>query len=303
MKAWETMRDGLVNCREEDWRSTSAALRLSANPIRIDKFIDELAEYAAEQIRGTRVLDNAVAVISNLADYGLVWALIGVTRAVTSRRLRQKSIRAVLFTATASPVLNWSLKFIVRRPRPYQSGQSGYSSTWYQPCNRDQHPDHNIDSALPFKGDSQPRGTTNKTTDHNDNYRQYVGESFPLSIYHDLTGHLSSRTNSDRQNTRIHHTLTEALTEAMTGHLSRLTSFETRTPQSPSFPSGHSLTAWCAATTLAADDPLGPIYYLLAIAISYSRLHLGHHYATDIIGGAVLGIALGKIGQKWIQGY
>ncbi len=260
--------------------------------------IDELAEYAAEQVRGIRVLDNAVAVISNLADYGLIWALIGVTRAATSRRLRQKSLRAVLFTATASPVLNWSLKFIVRRPRPYQSGQSGYSPTSSQPCNRDQQPDRNVDSVPPFQNSSRPQSTANKTASHND-HRQRIGESFSQIICHAPTGRLPSKTSSDHQNTHIHH----ALEEALAGHLSRITSFETRTPQSPSFPSGHSLTAWCAATTLAADDPLGPIYYLLAVAISYSRLHLGHHYATDIIGGAVLGIALGRAGQKWIQGY
>ena len=31
-----------------------------------------------------------------------------------------------------------------------------------------------------------------------------------------------------------------------------------RVPRSTSFPSGHALAAWCAATLLATDDPLGP---------------------------------------------
>src|SRR5580692_4749407 len=40
---------------------------------------------------------------------------------------------------------------------------------------------------------------------------------------------------------------------------------------STSFPSGHALAAWCAATLLADDDPLGPVYYLVAAAVSLRR--------------------------------
>ncbi len=71
-----------------------------------------------------------------------------------------------------------------------------------------------------------------------------------------------------------------------------------RIPRSTSFPSGHTLAAWCAATILADGDPLAPGYYALAAAVSYSRVHVRHHHATDVVAGTVLGIALGRLGRR-----
>jgi undecaprenyl-diphosphatase len=71
-----------------------------------------------------------------------------------------------------------------------------------------------------------------------------------------------------------------------------------RVPRSASFPSGHALAAWCAATMLAEDDPLGPAFYLVAAAVSASRVHLRQHHASDVLGGAVVGIALGRLGRS-----
>ncbi len=71
-----------------------------------------------------------------------------------------------------------------------------------------------------------------------------------------------------------------------------------RVPTSASFPSGHTLAAWCAATLLAEDDPLGPAYYLVAAAVSVSRLHLRQHHASDVAAGAALRITLGRIGRR-----
>jgi undecaprenyl-diphosphatase len=71
-----------------------------------------------------------------------------------------------------------------------------------------------------------------------------------------------------------------------------------RIPRTASFPSGHTLAAWCAATVLADGDPLAPAFYGLAAAISYSRVHVRLHHASDVLGGMVLGIALGRIGRR-----
>jgi undecaprenyl-diphosphatase len=68
-----------------------------------------------------------------------------------------------------------------------------------------------------------------------------------------------------------------------------------RIPRTASFPSGHALAAWCAATLLAEDDPFAPAYYGLAIAISASRVHVRLHHASDVIGGAGLGIAVASL--------
>jgi membrane-associated phospholipid phosphatase len=72
-----------------------------------------------------------------------------------------------------------------------------------------------------------------------------------------------------------------------------------RVPRSTSFPSGHALAGWCAATLLARDDPMAPAYYLMAGAVSLSRVHLRQHHATDVLAGAALGTALGCLG-RWM---
>jgi undecaprenyl-diphosphatase len=71
-----------------------------------------------------------------------------------------------------------------------------------------------------------------------------------------------------------------------------------RVPASTSFPSGHALAAWCAATLLAEDDPLGAAYYLVAAAVSLSRVHLRQHHASDVLAGAALGITVGQVGRR-----
>jgi undecaprenyl-diphosphatase len=70
-----------------------------------------------------------------------------------------------------------------------------------------------------------------------------------------------------------------------------------RIPNTASFPSGHTLAAWCAATLLAEDDPFAPAYYAMAGAISFSRVHVGLHHATDVVAGSVIGVLLGRLGR------
>ena len=70
-----------------------------------------------------------------------------------------------------------------------------------------------------------------------------------------------------------------------------------RAPRTASFPSGHSLAAWCAATMLAEDDPAAAGYYLMAAAISLSRVHVRHHHASDVVAGSLLGMAIGRAGR------
>ena len=64
-------------------------------------------------------------------------------------------------------------------------------------------------------------------------------------------------------------------------------------PHDHSFPSGHAATSFACATTLALAFPrLAVPLYLLAAAIAYSRVYVGVHYPLDVLGGAVLGIAV-----------
>jgi membrane-associated phospholipid phosphatase len=63
---------------------------------------------------------------------------------------------------------------------------------------------------------------------------------------------------------------------------------------SSSFPSGHTSSAFQWATNCALVKPNWYVVvpaYMYACGIAYSRMHLGVHYPTDILSGAVVGTA------------
>lgn len=66
-----------------------------------------------------------------------------------------------------------------------------------------------------------------------------------------------------------------------------------------SFPSGHTAASFAASTVLLLRAPkkLSVPMFVIAILISLSRLYVGVHYPTDILGGAIIGAlcALGAV--------
>jgi undecaprenyl-diphosphatase len=65
-------------------------------------------------------------------------------------------------------------------------------------------------------------------------------------------------------------------------------------PHTHSFPSGHATTSFACATVLALLLPrLRVPLFLLAAAISWSRVYVGVHYPLDVVAGAALGVAIG----------
>ena len=66
-----------------------------------------------------------------------------------------------------------------------------------------------------------------------------------------------------------------------------------------SFPSGHAAIAFALSYVLGKIDRKRKVfYYFLAILISFSRIYLGKHYPSDVVGGAVLGFLIGVVSLK-----
>lgn len=79
-------------------------------------------------------------------------------------------------------------------------------------------------------------------------------------------------------------------------------------PGGYSFPSGHTLASFTAATVVCCM-PLGKGWKIgavvLAVLIAFSRLYLFVHYPTDVLAGAVLGIIGAllavRIARSWLR--
>jgi membrane-associated phospholipid phosphatase len=62
-----------------------------------------------------------------------------------------------------------------------------------------------------------------------------------------------------------------------------------------SYPSAHSSTSFAGARALsAAGMPAAPLY-AVAVAMALSRPYLGVHYPSDIVAGALMGDAVGRL--------
>jgi undecaprenyl-diphosphatase len=154
--------------------------------------IDDAVNAAFDPLRGDPRADRAAALLSNLADYGLIWVVLA---AVKARRRGPNRRRAVVALATAgfsSLIVNRVVKEAVARERP----------------------DDHLDAVV-------------------------------------------------------------------------------RAPSSSSFPSGHTLAAFCTAFVLADSDAQTAANVGFAAAVAASRVHLRAHHPTDVIGGAAIGSVLG----------
>ncbi|MBK9151012.1 MAG: phosphatase PAP2 family protein [Saprospiraceae bacterium] len=77
--------------------------------------------------------------------------------------------------------------------------------------------------------------------------------------------------------------------------------------ESPSFPSGHTSVAFSTATSLSIAFPKWYVIapsYIWAGAVGYSRMHLGVHYPSDVLAGAIIGSGSAYLTyelNKWIN--
>jgi membrane-associated phospholipid phosphatase len=64
-------------------------------------------------------------------------------------------------------------------------------------------------------------------------------------------------------------------------------------PPLPSFPSGHAVLVTIAVVMLGAHRrSLGLTLLPVAVLVAVSRVHVGHHHFTDVVGGGLLGAGL-----------
>ena len=74
-------------------------------------------------------------------------------------------------------------------------------------------------------------------------------------------------------------------------------------PDRFSFPSGHTITAFCVAVPLGLFYPallVGLVF--CAMSVAASRVLLGLHYLTDVLAGIVIGSGLGVAAFWWSAG-
>ena len=73
-----------------------------------------------------------------------------------------------------------------------------------------------------------------------------------------------------------------------------------RKPWNDAFPSGHTAVIFAAAFVLSNYYPKQARWaYVVAAWVAITRVYVGAHYPTDLVGGAVLGIACGW-GACWL---
>jgi undecaprenyl-diphosphatase len=73
-------------------------------------------------------------------------------------------------------------------------------------------------------------------------------------------------------------------------------------PVDHSFPSGHAAGSFAFAVFVSLIERRAAWFvFPLALLIALSRIALGVHYPTDVLGGAILGAAIGWLGARLYQ--
>jgi len=162
---------------------------------------DDAIDAQFDRIRGIPAVDRALYSVTELADFSLLWHLLGATRGLRSDADAAEAVRLSVVLGVESTLVNGGLKSLFKRSRPVPEFE------------------------------------------------------------------------------RPHHL---------------------RIPLTTSFPSGHASAALCAATILSdgrgRSSKVG--WYGLATVVAASRVHVKIHHASDVIGGAVVGLAVGRVARR-----
>ena len=77
----------------------------------------------------------------------------------------------------------------------------------------------------------------------------------------------------------------------------------TTIPSDTSFPSGHTAASFAVAAGvyMAGWKKTGIVLYFFSALIGFSRLYLGVHFPSDVIGGAIVGVLCAWVVRKFID--
>jgi|SRR6185437_7795045 len=163
------------------------------------KTIDDRADAVLDRVRGRGRLDEVAAVLSNLADYGVVWVVLAGGMGRRRGPARRRAARALSLSGALSYGVNKAVKAVVKRERPTAALEIG---------------------------------------------------NVPV-----------------------------------------------RTPNSSSFPSGHTLAAFSTAVMLPTTPAGTAACLAFAGSVATSRVYLRHHHASDVLAGAAIGGTIGLVGR------
>jgi undecaprenyl-diphosphatase len=79
---------------------------------------DEAVDRSLDHVRGHPAADRTMYVLSELADFSLLWHLIGAGLAVSGRRTFKDAVRLSATLGVESLLVNWGIKSLFRRVRP-----------------------------------------------------------------------------------------------------------------------------------------------------------------------------------------
>jgi membrane-associated phospholipid phosphatase len=88
------------------------------SPVTSFDSFDETLNAAFEPLRGNPQVDRAAALVSNLADYGLIWVLLALIKARRRGPRRRRAIAALGVAGVSSYLVNRAVKSAVDRERP-----------------------------------------------------------------------------------------------------------------------------------------------------------------------------------------
>ena len=68
------------------------------------------------------------------------------------------------------------------------------------------------------------------------------------------------------------------------------------------FPSGHAQSISTAMLSLAfIYPPLRPLFFVVAVLISASRIIIGAHYASDVVAGIYIAVVAAVVWRQWFE--